>query len=477
MANLSKNFLYNIILKISGYIFPLITYPYVTRVLGPEYLGAANLVLSVVDYAVLFSTLGISTLGIREIAKCGENNIKLNQTFSRLVSLHILLTGIIALLYCIAVLSVPVLRADTRLYSIGLCKLAFNVLLVEWLYTGLQKFRYITFRTIATRVIYVILIFSLVHSQEDYWLYVAVVVAQVIINALVNWRYTRNFVRFKFDFSGVKEYFKPVLSLGVNMILFSFYGSFITLYLGFVCSNEAVGYFSTSTKIYSIVLSAVSAFNGVLLPHVNSLYGNGQIAEIKATIEKALNLVLCLSIPLVAFFFVEAADLIRLFAGPGYERSIVPFQIIIIQVVLIGLSQITELQVLLTFNKLKEILYITISTSIFSVIIMIFYASKFAEIAAAYAVLIPHILECVALFIVAKKCLPFNISQKSVLTYIAASLLVIGICYFLRIFISSMILRIVLSAFLSVLLYFSVLYLRRDPILVFLRSKILSIVK
>jgi len=477
MSRLKNNLFWNLLLTVSGYVFPLLTYPYVTRVLGPEGLGIANFALSVVDYAVLFSSLGIGAIGIKEIAKCGGDKEQLSIIFSRLVSLHILMTGVIAVLYAIAVIAVPELRSDLRLYVIGFCKLVFNVFLVEWLFTGIRNFRYITIRTIITRVIYVILIFLCIKEREDYWIYVAVTVVQVVLNATINWRCTSKFVQYKFDVSGIRQYIKPVFSLGINMILLSFYTSFITLYLGFACSDESVGYFSTSTKIYSIILSFISAFNGVLMPHVNYLYGQGDTERMKSTIEKSLNLVLCLSVPLAAYFLVSASDVIPLFAGAAYGRSVLPFRIIIIQVMLVGVSQVMELQILLTFNRFREILYITLSTSILSVVIMVCFARQFAEVAAACAVMIPHILECIFLFIAARRCLPFGLSFRRILIYAFTGLIIIVEYLVLRDFVESVILRITASFSISLVLFFSVLYMVKDPILGYFETEIKELIK
>ena len=125
-SNLSKNIIYNLILTVSGYVFPILTFPYVTRVLGPASYGTANFVLGIVDYAVMLSTLGISTIGIREIAKCSGNEKELNNVFSSLCSVHLLLASFIAVIYIGIVFVVGELRENYYLYLIGLIKIISN---------------------------------------------------------------------------------------------------------------------------------------------------------------------------------------------------------------------------------------------------------------------------------------------------------------------------------------------------------------
>ena len=122
-SKLTNNFLYNIILTVSGYLFPFLTFPYVTRVLGPSGLGEANIVLSIIDYAVMLSTLGIGSIGVKEIAKCNADKNKLNEKFSELLSLHIIMMVLISVIYFISVLSIPALRENLSLYVIGFCKI------------------------------------------------------------------------------------------------------------------------------------------------------------------------------------------------------------------------------------------------------------------------------------------------------------------------------------------------------------------
>lgn len=477
MANLSKNFFYNILLTISGYVFPLLTFPYVTRILGPEGLGKANFVLGIVDYAVLFSTLGLGTIGIREIAKCSEDKEKLNRTFSQLLTLHLCMTFVISLVYFGAILLTPDLRNNFDLYAIGFCKLLFNVYLIEWLFSGLQDFRYITIRTIVTRFIYVALVFLFVRENDDIIAYIVVTVVQVILNAVINWRYCTKVVTFTFRRDGIKVFFKPVLSLGINILLLSFYSTFITLYLGFVCTDEAIGYFTTSTKIYSIILSILSAFNGALMPYLNSLYGQGKTDELKSTINKSLLLVLYISLPVTTYCFVMSEDVITLIAGVGYERAIIPFQLIILQVVLVGLSQITELQILLTYNKLKQILLITLCTTLMSVGIMVLFAPRYAELAAAYAVMVPHILECALLMIFAYKCIKFTIQVRSLLIYVIFSAIVFAECFFMKDYIDGTITRLILSATITACTYFGLTLLFKDPMSLMVKDKIFRFIR
>lgn len=469
--SLSKNIIYNLILTFSGYLFPILTFPYVTRVLGPDTYGAANFVLSMVDYAVMLSSLGISAIGIREIAKCGGDENKLSSVFSSLLSLHIVLAAIVGVVYFAAIFLVEQFRENYALYLVGFIKIVANVFLIEWLYSGLQNFRYITLRTIAVKALYVVAIFVFVKSESDILPYILTTVSLLFVNALINWWYSSNFVRFRFSLSGVRNYLAPSFSMGMTSILLSFYSTFIVLYLGFVCGSVSVGYYSTSIKLYAIFLSLLGAFNSGLMPYVNSLFGSGGKEAIKETISKSLNLVMMVAVPTAVFGILMANEIINVVAGAQYQNSILPFRIIILNVILVGLSQVTELQVLLTLNKTRQILFTTAVSVIFSVTIMLLFASKYGEIAAACAVTIPHVLETSLLYFFARRAINFRFPWKPVALYLLLSTGIVVMVFLTKRYIENIYIRLLSSSAIVVVLYVSSLFAVKDQMVLALWQK------
>lgn len=428
-TSVKKNILWNMLLTLSGYIFPLLTFPYVTRVLGAGNLGIVDYALGIVDYAVLFSTLGMGMVGIRYISQCGDDLKRRNEVFSNLVTLHAFLSLFALAVYLACVWFIPSLSEHRELYYIGAAKILFNVMLVEWLFQGMQDFRYVTLRTMAIRFLYVIGVFIFVRSRNDYAAYFYVTIAQVAVNALVNWRYAQRYVRFRFRLSGMREFVFPVFSMGVNMILLSFYTTFNVIYLGSACGSEAVGYYTTATKLYGIFISIISAYNGVFIPHLNDLYARGELQQFRETVTKSIHLVSLAALPIITIGTCLAPQIIRLVAGEGFERSVLPFQIILVQVLLVGIAQILENQVLLAFKKFREILICTAATTALAALIIIFFVPTHAEVAAAWAVALPHVFELALLFYFARKAIRFDSSIKTILRNALVCVPIVGICF------------------------------------------------
>lgn len=416
------------ILTLSGYIFPLLTFPYVTRVLGASNLGIVDYVLGIIDYAVLFSTLGMGAVGIRYISQSGDDQKRRSEVFSNLVTLHVAFSLFALAVYLACVWFIPSLAEHKELFYVGSAKILFNVMLVEWLFQGMQDFRYVTLRTLVIRLLYVIGVFVLVRSHDDYAAYFYVTIAQVVVNAIVNWRYARRYVRFRFRLRGIREFMFPVLSMGVNMILLSFYTTFNVIYLGSACDSEAVGYYTTATKLYGILISVISAYNGVFIPHLNDLYARGELQQFRETVTKSIHLVSLAALPIITIGTCLAPQIIRFVAGEGFERSVLPFQIILMQVLLVGIAQILENQVLLAFKKFREILICTAATTALAALIIVLYVPTHAEVAAAWAVALPHVFELALLFYFARKAIHFDSSLNTILRNALVCLPIVAIC-------------------------------------------------
>lgn len=473
MASIKKNFLYNAILTVSGYIFPLLTFPYVTRVLGAENIGIVNFALSVVDYFVLFSTLGMSIVGLREIAQSNDE-LKRNNVFNKLVSIHILLSLIALVIYIICVCIVPQLYEQKVLFMVGGTKIILNVFLIEWLFRGLQDFRYVTLRTIATRLLYVAAIFIFVRERNDYVSYFIVTIAQVLLNACINWKYANRYVHFHFTLKGSGAYVMPLISWGTSTVLLSFYTTFNVMYLGFISGALAVGYYTTATKLYTIILSILQAYNGVFIPYLNSLYSQGEIEKFKQTIGKSFNIVSTLSIPMVAVSYVLAPEIIDLIAGKEFVHSVLPFRIVLFQVLIIGISQITNSQILLSLRKDKEILISTIAGTATSVIILLLFVGKFAEVAAACAVTISHVVEFSFLLFYAKKNLDFKFPIIEFFKTCILSIPMIVLCILVKNEITNTFLILMLCGIFCIIYYIPILYfVKKDTMVVNYINKML----
>ncbi len=356
MPSVKNSFLYSCILTTANYIFPFILFPYVSRILGVENYGKCSFIDSIINYFILFSMMGGGIMGIREIAAHRNDRLRLISSFSNLFLLNLLVTCVAVVLLLCATFFVPYLSSYKELLYVGTLKLLFNVFLVEWLYKGLEEFRYITIRSISIRVLYLLSVFMFVRSATDYVVYFFLTSMVVVANAIINCWYSRNFVRFSFQGLHLRKYMKPFFMLGVYLLLTSMYTSFNVTFLGFVSGDMQVGYYSTSVKLFNIILALFSAFTGVMLPRMSSLVEYGKMDEFKSMLYKSVDVLFCVSVPLVIFTVVMARPIVYLISGKEYEDAVFLLQIVAPLILIIGYEQILVMQALMPLKEDKAIL-------------------------------------------------------------------------------------------------------------------------
>lgn len=355
MISVKRNFIYSSILTISNYIFPLLTFPYVTRVLGVENMGIYNFVDSIVQYFTIFSMLGITTIGIREIAKNRNNAKELSKTFSSLLTLNLLTTLFAVFILLIFSFIIPKFQQYQEMIFLAGARILFNALLIEWFYKGIENFRYITLRSIIIRSIYVVSVFVFVRDSNDYVLYFGLTSLALVVNAIINIIYSRKYVHYSLSIISFKPYIKSLLVLGIYQILTSMYTSFNVIYLGLTATDKEVGYYTTAVRLYTIILSLFTAFTGVMLPRMSSLIAEKKYDEFKRMTKLSINVLIVFVMPLIVICEVFSPHIIQIIAGNGYEGAIIPMRIVIPLMLIIGYEQIIIVQILTPMKKDKAI--------------------------------------------------------------------------------------------------------------------------
>ena len=404
-----KNFLYSAILTISNYIFPLLTYPYVSRVLGVTNIGICNFVDSIINYFILFSMMGVSILGIREIASSTNDSIKQGRVFSSIFALNGIATLIMLALLLISICIVPEFREYKDLMYVGAAKLVANLFLVEWFYKGTENFKYITNRTIIVKCLYVASVFIFVKTADDYPTYFLLLALMVIVNAAINFPYACTKIKFSLKGVILIPYIRPFFTMGCYMLLTSMYTSFNVAYLGFVSSPEQVGYYTTATKIFSIILAIYSAFTGVMMPRMSALYAEGNIDEFKRLINKSTQLLISFAIPVVIFTMLYAPEIIYLISGEGYEGAYLPARIIMPLILIIGYEQVLVIQILMPTKQDRAILTNSIIGASAGIIANLILVKHLQSTGSAVVWLLSEITVFISALYAVKKILGLNI--------------------------------------------------------------------
>lgn len=379
MVSIKKNIFYSSILSVSSYLFPLITFPYVTRVLGVNNIGICNFVDSIVQYFIYFSMMGVMSVGIREIARTKSNKKLLSKTYSELLTLNLIATAIMIVVLLLCTIYVPLFQVYKQMFYVGVAKVLANTMLVEWLFKGLEDFKYVTARTILVRSLYVVVVFIFVKGENDYFLYFALTSLMVVVNAIINIVYSRKFICYRIKGINMQSYLKSFLILGVYMLLTSMYTTFNVAYLGFATNSVEVGYYTTATKLYLLIISFFTAYTGVMMPRMSLLLAEGNISEFKRLTDKSIDALFAFAMPLIVISEVCAPHIIRIVAGVGYEGAILPMRIVMPLMLVICYEQVLIFQILSPMKKDVAILRNSIIGALVATIFNIALVSRFAS--------------------------------------------------------------------------------------------------
>ena len=386
------NFAYKSLLTVSFYLMSFISFPYISRLFGVERLGLVNFVDNTVNYFLLFATMGINTLGVREIAAVKEDRESRSKVAAALLGINLLFTLATLVVYFVVIATIPRLREYSDLFYLGAVKILFTALIVEWFFTGIENFKYITLRSIAIRSCYIVAIFLTIRHGEQYRLYWLLSVAAVVVNAVVNLAYARRYIDLHLKDLLDLRYMKSNLTLGVYAIMTSMYLTFNVVYLGLVTDNTEVGYYTTAFKVYSVVLGFFSAFASVMLPRMSAIVAAGDRQSFERLVIRSFDAVATFSTPIVLCSTIFAPQIIRVLAGTGYEGAVVPMQIIMPTICLVAISQVMTLQVLMPMRRERALLIISIVGAAVSVIANALIVKQLHSIGSAIVLLVAEVV-------------------------------------------------------------------------------------
>lgn len=384
-ASIRHNYIYNVLLNVSKVIFPLITAPYVSRILEPDGVGLFNFANTYANYYALFAALGIPYYGIREVAKIGDNQFEQTKFVSEIISISFLATIICTILFFISLVLVPQLSQNYLYFLIAGIVLYITPFRIDWYYSGKEEFKYITIRSLLIKTLSIILLFVLVKTKEDLIIYVGLNAVSQILNELWNYiKLYRSGIHPYFTLSGIKH-LRSLLILFSSAIATSIYTMFSTLLLGFIAGYEEVGYYNSASQVSKALLPIVTSLSTVALARISVLKVKDDWESINKLMNNSLSIVIFLAFPIVCIAVCTSNLTVPLFFGEQFTGSIVPFQIIMFNVIFIGLSNLMGIQILLSLGLdnvfLKAILLGAIVNFTFNILLIPHWGS----IGAAFA--------------------------------------------------------------------------------------------
>ncbi|MFC3932051.1 flippase [Streptococcus dentapri] len=383
------NIVMNFVLTISNIIFPLITFPYVSRVLLPEGTGKVAFVMSIVSYFTMIGMLGIPTYGIRACAKVRDDKDQLSKTVQEIILINTIAMSLSLVAYLIAIAVVPQMAQDKTLFMINIATLIFNLIGCEWLYKALEQYSYITIRSIALKLLSLILMFLMVHQKGDYVIYGAITILASVGSNFFNFINLRRFLNFKwYKQMNLRQHIKPIFSFFMMTIATTVYTNMDAVMLGFMKDATTVGYYNASVKIKGILVSLVTSMGSVLLPRLSYFIKKQRYDDFKVLTTRSLQFIGFIAIPLWIYFTLFAKEGIYFLSGPEYSGSILPMQLIMPTLFFIGLSNLLGIQILVPMERENEVLKSVVLGAVIDLIINAICIPHYGAAGAALGTLI-----------------------------------------------------------------------------------------
>lgn len=382
MAGITKNLLYSTLLTSAHYVFPLLVYPYVSRVLGVGNIGLVSFIDSIATYFILFSMMGISIVGVREVAKSRGDAAMLGLAARSLLWLNGLLTLLCLAGMAAATLAVPQLRGQWPMMLVGMSKLVFNLFLIEWFYRGLEDFRYITLRSLVIRGSYVAAVFLFVRDPGDTIVYYVLTMLVVVATALVNMARSRRVVRWRGRVSPGR-YARSYFTFGFYSLLTTAYTTLNVAYLGFVADETEVGYYATAMKLMSILISLYASFTAVMLPRMSTLAAEGDMVRFRRYMRRSVLWVTAVTLPVIVAVELFAPEVVWLLSGPGYEGAVGPIRVMMPFLLAVGLEQLLTMQGLVPLGRDKAVSRITAAAAVVGVTLNIVLVGRMGAVGSA----------------------------------------------------------------------------------------------
>lgn len=421
-VSLKRNVILNVFRTLLSIIFPLITFPYAARVLQPEGIGSVQFASGVISYFVMFAGLGIGVYGIREAAKKRDNRKDLTKISKELFLLNIIPTVIAYFLFAIALLFVPKLSAYRDLLMAYSATILFSVLGMEWLYSALEQYAYITLRQLIFQVISLVALFVFVKNRDDAIKYALISVFANVGSNICNLIHSRKYIDWNQSVSlEIRRHLKPVLILFGMRVAASLYVTLDTTLLGFLADDCQVGYYEAANKMTRIVVMLITSVIGVMLPRLSYFAEKKNMSAFIGLSEKSIRIMLMFALPMMVGLYVLSGNITLVISGVQFEPAIPIMRLLSFLVVIIPLSGFIGNQLFLPLGKEQFSLYAMLTGAATNLILSVPFIRFFGAWGAALASVIAETGIVIFYVVSAYKMHLFAFSLKPVLLYTVAS--------------------------------------------------------
>ena len=462
--SVKKNYIYNLMYQILVMIIPLITTPYLSRVLGAENIGIYGYTLSITTYFILFGSLGVSMYGQREIAYLQDNKKDRSKTFFEILLMKSITLGLSLIIFYLCFCR----NGEYHLYyQILILEIVANIIDISWFFQGLEEFKKTVIRNTIVKLISVACIFLLVKTKADLNKYFIIYVLSTFLGNITLWFYLPRYIeKIKIKELKIFRHLKPTLLLFIPQIAVQLYTVLDKTMIGsLVVDKSEVGYYEQAQKIIKLLLTIATSLGTVMMPRIAHTYASGDHKQLRKYMNTSLSYIMMIAFPLMLGIISISNHFVPIFYGKGYDKVTILMSIISPIIVFIGLSNVIGTQYLLPTKQQRK--YTTsVTIGAFVNLILNFILIKLCKsIGASIATVIAEcVVTGVQLFLVREEIKLTEIIKLSY-KYIISSIIMFICSIIISILINNNFISLFVQGISSVIIYFSLLFIMKDTLI------------
>lgn len=462
--SLFQNYMFNLIKTLNSILFPIISFTYSARVLGVDGVGRINFSKSIISYFTMIAMLGMNYYGTREVAKRRDDREELSRFCVEMLIINGCTTLLAYALLVIAMISMPLLREYSILLAICSATIALQGMGMEWLYQGLEEYRYIAMRSVLFQIIALIAMFIFVRDESDVISYAVITVIASSGSYILNFINARKHIYLNRNIHyEIGKHLKPLLWLFAMAVSIELYTVLDSTMLGFIKGDSAVGLYTAAIKVERMINTLILSIGVVLMPRLSFYIGQGEMDKTAKLVKKAYNYIFMLSVPATVGLFMLSNDIILLFSGSKFVVASQAMRIMTPIVLLIPFSAMTNQQTLIPMGKEKLILISTCVGAITNFALNSLLIPRYAQNGAAVGTVLAETTVAVVCMINLKRYFDIKVIFRTIWQYFIAAFPIPVIVALISRWKLHYVVSMVLAIMISAATYFLILMLLKNP--------------
>lgn len=429
---MTKNYFYNLLLSVVNILFPVLSFPYASRILGPEGIGKVQFILTFAQYFALIASFGIPIYGIKEIARCKNDLTKRSAVFSELIIIYFLSSLFLSLFYLAVIFWFPYFKFDKAVYLSAVLIVLLGFSSIDWLYAGMEEFKSIALRSILIKVISLGLLYWLVNNRSDYSNYLYIMIFSFLGNNIISFILIGDKVKLLFTNLNLKKHLNSLFFIFTTTLAVSMYTVLDTVLLGFLSNEAAVGFYTAAVKLTKLTLPFITSVGVIMIPRISAEFSVNNWDEIQKLLSKSFRFIIFFSIPIGFGLFMLAPEFITIFSGNEFIEASLSMRILSLLPLVIGFGHFFLFLILVPGGKNKEMVFCVIGGVITGLSLNFILVPSYREIGSSVANVLSEMVVTALYYYYVQKHYKFKYDWIMIIRAVVCSLLFIPIVMLIR---------------------------------------------